>query len=832
MKNYFKVLGLFLASGMLLTACGGGNVNPSSEGSSAGSEPSESTSVEPVKKTYTYRDYVAVSPSNWNELTYQDNNDRAIMDYIASSFYTFNYAFDENHNIIDGGYAVEYDAATSLEDVTKDYAGNEKYAVPAKAESGYAYKLTFRNDLKWDDGTPIKAEDFVYSMKEQLNPLFQNYRADSFYIGGTIIHNAMNYVKQGQDTFVSARSLFAEYSEEIDSKLIFHNTGSGYDGATCAFYDFILGYASAAYIAKNGMDATVNAVAGTKFTNEFASLEGKTLAEIKADADLKAAWDAVLGFWKTQPNEELDFFVTGHKFPEVNFEDVGIFVGENELELIIVLDKTLELLNEDGELTYKAAYNMSSLPLVKRDLYEACKVAPQSEGGLWTSKYNSSVETSASWGPYKLTYFQAGKQFILDRNENWFGYNMPEYAGQYQTDRIITETISSWNTAFLLFEQGDIQGIGIDASIAADYKNSQRARFTADDYVGSMQLQSSEESLRKRSDAEHNKLLLLYQDFRQALSLGIDRADYCNKVTTASLAGFGLFNSMHYYDVENGGVYRNEDVAKRVICDVYGVNVEDYDSLDEAYAAVTGYNLTLARELLTKAYNQAKEDGNIADTDKVVFTIGASALTEGFTRQVNYLRTAFQTLAEGTPLEGRIDLEMKEFGDSWANDFRAGAYDICTGGWSGAAWDPGYFLLAYLSPQYMYSAAWDTSSEMLTFNPYEDDDPEHEYTMSLMDWYNCLNGNQGAAYNWAEGTVGVTNDFRLGIIAQLEKAVLSVYYTVPMYNYFSASLLSYKVEYISNTYNTFMAYGGIRYMRYNYDDATWETIKDTFDYKL
>ena len=116
MKNNFKVLGLFLASGMLLTACGG-NVTPSSE-ASTGSEPSASTSIPEEDKTYTYRTYVTVSPSNWNELTYQDNNDREIMDYIGSSFYTFNYQFDENHNIVEGGYAVEFNAATALEDVT------------------------------------------------------------------------------------------------------------------------------------------------------------------------------------------------------------------------------------------------------------------------------------------------------------------------------------------------------------------------------------------------------------------------------------------------------------------------------------------------------------------------------------------------------------------------------------------------------------------------------------------------------------------------------------------------------------------------------------------
>ena len=135
-----------------------------------------------------------------------------------------------------------------------------------------------------------------------------------------------------------------------------------------------------------------------------------------------------------------------------------------------------------------------------RDLYEANKVPPQLEGGLWTSKYTS-VATSASWGPYKLTYFQAGKQYICERNPNWYGYNMPMYEGQYITDRIVCDTISQWNTAWLAFQKGDLASIGIDVSIADDYKRSKRAVFTASDSVGSLQLQSDAEALESRSSS-------------------------------------------------------------------------------------------------------------------------------------------------------------------------------------------------------------------------------------------------------------------------------------------------------------------------------------------
>ena len=92
-------------------------------------------------------------------------------------------------------------------------------------------------------------------------------------------------------------------------------------------------------------------------------------------------------------------------------------------------------------------------------------------------------------------------------------------------------------------------------------------------------------------------------------------------------------------------------------------------------------------------------------------------------------------------------------------------------------------------------------------------------TMSLMDWYDCLNGSEGAKYDWS--SAALEEDQRLQLIAALEKEVLTAYYTVPLANSFSASLISYQVDYVTYEYNTFMSYGGIKYMTYNYDDAAW-----------
>lgn len=815
------LLAMLLAVVMVLSvvACGNDPVESDTE-NNPGAE-TEGPDVPVVdNKSYTHNTYLTLSPSNWNELTYQDNNDTEVMSWIGSSFFTYDFKFDENGEIIPGEFEVEYSAATKLEDVSAQYVGT-KWGVPEDGK-GYAYKITLREDLKWENGDPIKAEDFVYTMQQQLDPLFQNYRADSFYTGATTIVNAQAYVKQGQALKNQAASvIYATYSEDLDSKLVF-SLAAPVEGGSEAYVRTSMGFPASYDAAACANYLITNYLANSAFTAEAAAaMEGKTLAEIKADATMKAAWDALIGWWQTEPNEELHFFLTDFAYPELDFSEVGIFVGDTEYELVIVLAKSLKLLKDDGSLSYQAAYNMSSLPLVHKATYEACKIAPSEGVELWTSNYNSSVETTMSWGAYKLESFQAGKQFVLVKNNEWYGYGMPENEGLYQTTRVVYDIVEDWNSAWLLFKAGKVDGISIDVSIADDYKGSSRAYFTPSDFVGSLQLQSNVEQLKARETEGINKSLLGYVDFRKALSLGINRADYNAKCTTSSLAGFGLFNSMHYYDVENGGVFRNTDEARQVLCNVYGVDASKYESLEAAEDAITGYDLVQARELLTKAYNEALAAGDIKATDKVLLTFGSGAITEPVQRRFEYIKAAWAELAVGTPLEGRIDVELKDFATAWANDFRAGAYDVCMGGWTGAAWDPGYFLLAYLDAGYMYSAAWDTANTMMTFTMkgVGENGADITETMGLLDWYACLNGSEGAKYNWS--ATALEQSQRLQLIAALEEQVLKVYYTVPLQNEFSASLLSYKVDYVTYEYNTFLAYGGTKYMTYNYDDEAW-----------
>lgn len=811
----------------------------------------------------TYRTYTAVMPSNWCELSYSDNNDTQIMNYLVSSFYEYDYAFDESLGgkfkedgsintdaIVSGGFTVNYSAATKIEDVTDDMATDWGYTSDQIETGGYAWKITLREDLKWDDGTPIDASDFVYTMQQQLDPLFQNMRASTFY-NDIMIINARNYLYNGTTRWSNADGPYTEYDPEtLDSQIVFNianptENAENYDGAISSFrtlFGFPDSYTAsdvAEYMTGYGFDA-----------DAILALQGHTMAEIKADPTMKATWDSLIGWWQTEPNEELDFFIVEYTYPELDFSEVGIF-APSQYEIVVCLESPIQCLKEDGSLSYQAAYYFQSLPLVKEDLYEACKRAPQTGSTLWTSTYGTSVETTASWGPYKLTEFQGGKSYTLERNENWFGYNLEENANQYNVDKIECEQIADINTQWMQFLSGEIDDIALDVDHKNDYRNSIYTVYTPGTGTFSLNLYGDLDVLKASGG---NNGILAISDFRKAISLSIDRDDYNAATTTAHQSCYGLIGPAYYYDVENaatlddGGIYRNTVYAKEGLLRAYGFTENEdgswtdsgtgrtYDDLDAAYEVLNGYNPTLAKELVNAAYEELTSDAEYYGYDSsknITFIYGTASDNANSRRDYEYIKNVIETMVEGTPLEGKIDVTFDaSFGSAWANDFKSGAYQIASGtGFTGGAFDPAGMLQCYVDPDagLMYSVWWDTKSDTMTFTMPEGnyDGAGETLTMSVYNWYCCLNGiasanGQPYEYNWGAGFVD--ESVRLELTAAIEEKVIEQYYSIPCTSQYSATVQGAKFSYISDEYNTFMGFGGMRYMIVNYNDSEWDSF--------
>lgn len=769
-------------------------------------------------KMYTMREYTAQMPSQWCTILSSDNVNNTMESYFTSAFYEFNYKFDANGKIVPGAYTVEYSAATKLEDVTKKYAG--KYGLAADAEKGQAFAMTLRNDLKWDDGTPIKAADFVYTMMQQLSPKYLFATASNYYSGNYVIHNAQNYVKQGQKGWFDNGNMNLAYSDlalGADGKYTLKG-----NECTIALKKPLV------WLQGNTLDSYVTNAPQYFDTAAYASL--LALADANGDVAVTAESLALLttvitakAAWGETKENTVGYMYVNYEYPAMDFSEVGYFVGDNEYELVMVIDGTLNPLDAEGNLTYEAGYYFSNWPLVKKDLWERCEDQSKTP---YANSYCTTQEKSASWGPYKLTNYQDQKTYTVSRNDKWFGYGLPQYANQYQTDAIVTEKIEEWDTAWLAFQKGNLDGIGMDVKIAADYRTSKRAYFTPETYTFDLNIQSNATS---KTD-KRNNLLLNYADFRKAISLSLDRDDYCAKNNPSSQAALGLLNSMYYYDVENGKVYRDTIQAKEAILNAYGatknadgswkVGETTYTDIEDALDATTGYNLTLARQLVESAVAQAKKDGKYSDGDEIILTYGIETQSANTDRVKNWFQAAFDNMTKGTSIEGKVKIEYFMFSSAtWSEQFADGEYDLCFGAWGNAPFNPAYLLCeTQISDENRYAVKWDPTTVEVTVKATPDDKhKDGNYTYNLAQWRLILQGKDGCPVNFKNFPM----EDQLAALGAVETAILKEYYSIPVFSRYSASLMGYKVDYISYEYNTFMGYGGIRYMTFNYDDTAW-----------
>lgn len=769
-------------------------------------------------KMYTMREYTAQMPSQWCTILSSDNVNNTMESYFTSAFYEFNYKFDANGKIVPGAYTVEYSAATKLEDVTKKYAG--KYGLAADAEKGQAFAMTLRNDLKWDDGTPIKAADFVYTMMQQLSPKYLFATASNYYSGNYVIHNAQNYVKQGQKGWFDNGNMNLAYSDlalGADGKYTLKG-----NECTIALKKPLV------WLQGNTLDSYVTNAPQYFDTAAYESL--LALADANGDVAVTAESLALLttvitakAAWGETKENTVGYMYVNYEYPAMDFSEVGYFVGDNEYELVMVIDGTLNPLDAEGNLTYEAGYYFSNWPLVKKDLWERCEDQSKTP---YANSYCTTQEKSASWGPYKLTNYQDQKTYTVSRNDKWFGYGLPQYANQYQTDAIVTEKIEEWDTAWLAFQKGNLDGIGMDVKIAADYRTSKRAYFTPETYTFDLNIQSNATS---KTD-KRNNLLLNYADFRKAISLSLDRDDYCAKNNPSSQAALGLLNSMYYYDVENGKVYRDTIQAKEAILNAYGatknadgswkVGETTYTDIEDALDATTGYNLTLARQLVESAVAQAKKDGKYSDGDEIILTYGIETQSANTDRVKNWFQAAFDNMTKGTSIEGKVKIEYFMFSSAtWSEQFADGEYDLCFGAWGNAPFNPAYLLCeTQISDENRYAVKWDpTTVEVMVKATPDDKHKDGNYTYNLAQWRLILQGIDDCPVNFKNFPM----EDQLAALGAVETAILKEYYSIPVFSRYSASLMGYKVDYISYEYNTFMGYGGIRYMTFNYDDTAW-----------
>ena len=144
-------------------------------------------------QTYTYHIGMTQMPSGWSphslvsaeaarlqELLYAPLCELTVLDTAACS------------------YQWIFVAAEQILDVTADHISDlQKYrsVVPTdtQPEQGYVYEIRLRQQMQWEDGTPINADTYLYSMKALLDPKAANTVAASFFSGKAALAGAKTY---------------------------------------------------------------------------------------------------------------------------------------------------------------------------------------------------------------------------------------------------------------------------------------------------------------------------------------------------------------------------------------------------------------------------------------------------------------------------------------------------------------------------------------------------------------------------------------------------------------------------------------------------------------
>ncbi len=745
---------------------------------------------------YTYNDFIASTTTlMWNPLAWETSDDGNMVGYLTMGFYDF-----VLNSTKDGWSIIPEMAADYPVDVTADYVG--QFGIE-EGETNKAWKIALNPDAVWENGDPINADTYIYSYQQLLDPAQLNRRADSLYAGTFQIYGAQNYFKQGQSSFVPLGMTVAEYVA----------AGGSLDDVTVDCWGF---WGAEGYLDAAGNEAPqyVSITDETEYNNEAGDdpFSGKSL------------YDGYFAEGAQYESYGADYCGTVVAF-EANYswDNVGIIkTGDYEIVMITT--------TPTADPAYYVPYNLSSTYLVYEPLYEELKTDTD---GLFTTKYGTSVETTMSYGPYRLGYFEMDKQITFNRNENWYGYHDDKHLGQWMTDNISIQVISKHETALLAFLGGEIDSVGLQSEDMETYGSSPYIRYTPQSYTTKLTFNTDEAKL-----AERGTLVLGNINFRKAFSLAIDRQTFASSMTAAGSAGFGMLNYQYVYDPFTGASYRNSEAAMDGLCKLYGLTYGedgDFDDLQEAYDAITGYDINQAKELMQLAYAQCVADGSYTDGQKVQITMSVYQNDDIYVKMFNFLNDALKAACEGSGFEGNVELVMKVDSDYY-NTMYSGNTDIIFSTWGGAASQP--FTILYEC----YCDAADGSGQQMEFG-FDTSKTNvtmtingKEFTNSLQNWAHWMDGDTQTVITSNDGSETLdqfgkyTSEFKCQILANLEYAYLSNYVNTPIYYRNVGSLVSQKGDNAVTEYIDTIGFGGTRFYTFNYNDEEWAAVATDLKY--
>ena len=816
------------------------------------------------EKVYTFNDSMAATTDlDWNPHTWETSDDSFLLDKMSIGFYAFRLNEDKS------GYAVIPEMAADYPvDVTEEYVGQLGVQ---EGETGKAWRIALNPDACFniapeaqaflatgedpaaeaaaqaeeaaeetaekapaeetaeeapaeeaaeeapaeetteeaaeelaDITAPINADTYIYSMQQQLNPKMLNRRADSYYAGQLTIYNAKNYLYSGKTAY----------------NLIEDSAAALLEAGETVYLDMdFWGLVGASDAEGNAAPKYVSITDETMYRDEAVD-EG-------ADEDWVSAkyiFDTYLAAGAPYEAYAADYLYTADIAPETSWEDVGLKkVDDYTLDIILA--------NPIEEAAFYLPYNLSSNWIVYEPLYEASKtfydaegnaVETEEEAATVSTDYCKSLAKTVSYGPYKMSYFELDKQITFTRNENWYGYHDGKHLGMYQTDNYSVTVLPEHATRLLAFLSGQIDSETLQSEDMEKYASSEYIFYTPQTYTTKVTFNTDYAKLLEHGTGSQ---VLVIDEFRKAFANAIDRQHFATAFTAAGTAGFGMLNNIYTYNPFTGENYRESVAGKDALTKVYGVTYGeggDYATLDEAYDALTGYDMAKAQELMAIAYDKAVEAGIYDGESAITIDFRVYQNDTIYVQMFTYFDTQLQEACKGSGFEGKVSLTMTVDPDYYETMYSGNA-DIIFSTWGGASMDPfGILANCYTDASdgsgNQMEYGYDTSKIALTYTINGED-----LTFSLRDWTMWANKDSVPAI---EEKLGKFADYsyetRCAFTAAQEEASLNWHACTPVYYRNVAALRSQKVNFATDHFiNELVRYGELEFYTYNYDDAEW-----------
>lgn len=779
-----------------------------------------------VGESFTYKAAFSASPTTWNPHTWENNTDSIILGYITMGFYDIQLTYDENGNAVGYEWVSEM-AADDPTDVTSEYVG--KYGV-AEGDTAKAWRIPLNQAATWQNGDKITADDYIYSMQQQLDPVMLNRRSDS-YTGSTFsIYGARNFLYSETE---------ATY-ETVGSQGYATNAEAIADGQTLYIDMWNLCGLSGMVDASGNECPQWVAITDTTKYRDLAVAEGEDGDWISA-ADIWEGNGAML-----EVGSDYESYVALYvKNDHVDYKWDWDGTANAGVGLVKVNDYTIDLILNSSISDFYLHYKLTSNWLVHEETYERTK---QTVGDLVNSQYNTgSVANTMSYGPYILQSFNRDQNFTLVRNENWYGYSDGNHNGQYSTTRleytfITGETAKEQQRE--LFMQGNLSDYALDGTEYPTYSTSQYLMSEPESYTYQFFLCTNQQFLDSETTGTENHSVLGLTSFRKALSFSINRQDYISRFEPTSDIGLGILNYLYIYDPDTGAVYRESESAMRTLLLAqdfyeedgvwYDVHGEEYGSMEDAYDALTGFDLAYAADLMEAAYAEAVKEDMYEDgqTVTITYTSVGSGISDNLQALINmmngWMDDVIAACDEATFTDIQFEVYLYPDEASYWEALKAGAMDLSFSAWGGSAMDPwGTIFSCYIDPANTNNYGFDGVAKGIdiTIN-YNGTD----VTASMYDWAAWLyNAQADSAYDTTNlyEVLGVAvgdadSDFKLEVLVQCELAQLQTYCNLPIFYSYVTSLRSAQYNNGSDTYiNNMIGYGGLRHVYYNYSDAQW-----------